>query len=139
MMVRRMVTTAVGVLALASAFGLGIAVGQQAPPTDNKGVEIKPGGSIDLGTQGLDGLQGRQFRVRMITVEPGGYAGIHSHKDRPAFAYIVQGTLTEHRQGSGTREYKEGELLVETTDVVHWAENKGSKPALLVAVDIFKP
>ena len=31
------------------------------------------------------------MRMRMLTIEPGGHIGIHSHKDRPAVAYFLQG------------------------------------------------
>ena len=32
----------------------------------------------------IDGLAGRQFRTRKVTIEPGGVIGpIHDHKDRP--------------------------------------------------------
>ncbi len=106
--------------------------------TENKGLTTTPVASMDLGAQ-IDGTRGRQFRVRKIGLEPGGVFAVHSHKDRPAFAYIVEGTLIEHRQGSPVKEYHAGEVITETTDVTHWAENKGTKPVIVIAVDIFKP
>ena len=73
------------------------------------------------------------------TIEPGGFAGFHSHKDRPALSYIIKGALTEHRKGSPDRTYKVGEAITEGTDVDHWAENaSSSEPVVIVSVDLFK-
>src|SRR5512138_1755302 len=76
-------------LALASAVagvaltvGLQSGIAQQAAPTQNKAVTIKQLDTIDLGPE-IQGMTGRQFRMRLITVEPGGVLGLHDHKDRP--------------------------------------------------------
>jgi quercetin dioxygenase-like cupin family protein len=127
-----------GVVAVAFAFGLGVAVGQGNAPTENKGLKISPPTTIDLG-QEVEGVDGRQLRMRVVTLEPGGIVGLHSHKGRPAVAYVVQGTLTEHREGMGDHERHQGESWTEGKEVTHWAENKGSQPAVVVAVDVFKP
>jgi quercetin dioxygenase-like cupin family protein len=87
---------------------------------------------------GSDDFAQRQFRIRQITLEPGGVAGFHSHKERPAFTYIMKGSLTEHRKGGPDRIYKPGEVLVETTDVEHWAENTTAEPVVLISADLFK-
>jgi quercetin dioxygenase-like cupin family protein len=63
---------------------------------------------------------------------------LHSHAQRPAFTYVLSGTLLEHHKGAPDRIYKAGEVLVETTDVEHWAENTGSEPVVLISVDLFK-
>jgi quercetin dioxygenase-like cupin family protein len=39
-------------------------------------------------------MQGRQLRMRILAIDPGGYIGIHSHKDRPAVVYFLKGTDT---------------------------------------------
>src|SRR5205809_7122968 len=57
------------------AFGLGTAVGQQAPPTENKGFRTGSTAVIDLGPE-IDGLQGRQLRMRLLTLVLGGLVGI---------------------------------------------------------------
>ena len=120
------------------AFGLGTAVGQQAPPTENKGFRTGSTAVIDLGPE-IDGLQGRQLRMRLLTLEPGGVVGIHSHKDRPAVVHLLQGTLTEHREGGATRAITKGTTWAEGKDTTHWAENKSKAPAVSIAADIFKP
>ena len=118
--------------------GLWPANGQQAPPTENKGVKIESLTTIDLGPE-IEGMQGRQLRLRFITIEPGGWLGLHSHKDRPAVVRALEGTVTEHREGGVTREHKQGENWAEGKDTTHWTENKGMKPAVLIVGDIFKP
>ncbi len=123
-------------LGAALAFGMGVAVGQNAP-TENKGLSVGPPSSIALADQ-IEGLEGLHLRLRVITIEPGRIAALHSHKGRPAVAYIVQGTLTEHREGS-TTEHPAGGTILEDKDTVHWAENRGSEPTVVVAVDVFKP
>ena len=124
--------------AVALSFGLGVAVGQGTAPTENKGVKVSAPTALDLGPE-VEGVEGRQLRMRTVTLEPGGVVGVHSHKGRPAVAYVVQGTLTEHREGGGDHEYHQGQAWTEDHNTVHWAENKGSTPVIVVAVDVFKP
>jgi len=117
--------------------GLGSVIGQQAPPTENKGVTAGKSAVLDLGPE-IDGMQGRQLRMSIVTVEPGGVVMLHSHKDRPDAVYILQGTLTEYREGGFIKERPEGTLSTAGKDVTHWAENKGTKPVVFIAADIFK-
>ena len=124
---------------LACAFAIGVAVGEQAPPTEAKGMTASKPTYIDLGAQELDSLEGRQLRLRVITLEPGGVAPIHSHKGRPALAYVAQGTLTEHREGGWMKQHAVGDTITEDKTVTHWAENAGDKPTVVIAVDVFKP
>jgi quercetin dioxygenase-like cupin family protein len=126
---------ALPVLTLVVGIGIGVAVGQQTPPKDNKCVDFKVLTTVDLGPD----IPGLQLRTREITFEPGGVAGIHSHKDRPAIAYIKEGTLTEMREGGYTKQYKPGDVITESRDVTHWAENKSGAPVKLIGVDIVKP
>ena len=38
----------------------------------------------------IEGMTGRQLRMRMVTIEPGGVFGpIHDHKDRPGTVYVL--------------------------------------------------
>jgi quercetin dioxygenase-like cupin family protein len=114
------------------------AVQAVSAPTENKGVKIDLLSAYELGKQGLDDYQTRQFRVRQVAIAPGGMVAVHSHKDRPGMAYIVTGTLVEHRDGQEAREYKGGDVITETTDVNHWVENKTSDPVVIIAIDLFK-
>jgi quercetin dioxygenase-like cupin family protein len=117
--------------------GLWPAIGQQAPPTENKGVKSDSLTTIDLGPE-IDGMQGRQLRLRRVTIEPGGVVRLHSHKDRPTVVHLLQGTLIIHPEGSASIEHQEGESWSEGKETTEWAENKGTKPVVLIVADIFK-
>jgi quercetin dioxygenase-like cupin family protein len=135
MSVRGPARFAAWLLTLVAGIGLGTALGQQSPPTENKSVDATVVGTVDLAPD----MPGYQLRLRNIAFEPGGVAGIHSHRDRPAFAYVLEGTLTELRPGGYVRQYKAGEAITESRDVTHWAENRGGSRVVIVGVDIIKP
>jgi quercetin dioxygenase-like cupin family protein len=135
MKTRGSISIVVGLLMLGVGFGLGTVVGQQSPPTENKGVDAQAVSTIDLGPD----MAGYQLRLRKITIGPGGVAAVHSHKERPAFAYVLEGTLTELRDGGYVKQYEPGGVITESRDVTHWAENRGAAKAVLVGVDIIKP
>jgi hypothetical protein len=68
---------------------------QVAPET--KGVALKLLATVDLGPE-IEGMAGRQLRMRMVTIEPGGVFGpIHDDKGRPGIVYILQGTIIDQR------------------------------------------
>ena len=118
------------------AAGIGTAAAQQAAPTENKGIAIAPLAEVDLGPE-IPGMQGRQLRLRMLTIEPGGVLGVHSHKDRPGGAYVLKGAVIEHR-GDVAKEHPTGDSWGEDGNVTHWVENKGATPAVLIVTDVFK-
>lgn len=74
---------------------------EQAAP-ETKGVTTDLLATVDLGPM-IEGMAGRQLRMRMVSIEPGGVFGpVHDHKDRPGIVYILQGTITDHRDGVAT-------------------------------------
>ena len=108
---------------------------QEAPET--KGVAVEVLATIDLADE-IDGMAGHQLRMRMVTMEPGGVFGpIHDHKDRPGVVYILQGTITDHRDGVAT-EYGPGLGWPEDRNTLHWLENRGTTPAVEISVDIVR-
>jgi quercetin dioxygenase-like cupin family protein len=108
---------------------------QAAPGT--KGVTVKLLEVLDLGPE-IESLAGHQLRMRMVTIEPGGVFGpIHDHKDRPGMVYILQGTITDHRNGVAT-EYGPGVGWPEDKKTTHWLENRGTTPAVEISVDIVR-
>jgi quercetin dioxygenase-like cupin family protein len=115
----------------------GIALSQQAPPTENKGVAVKPVGAMNLGSE-IDGMSGRQLRMRFITMEPEGHFAVPNHKDRPTLEYILAGTVIEYRDGVA-KEYKAGDVVLADKNTTHWWQNKGTEQVVFLPVDIFKP
>ena len=83
-------------------------------------------------------MPGYQLRLRHVVFEPGSVAGMHSHQGRPAFSYILEGTLTVGTEGGDVQEYKPGEVVTESRDVIHWGENRGTSQVVIVSVDLIK-
>jgi|RhiMetdeSRZDD1v2_1073273.scaffolds.fasta_scaffold1874945_1 quercetin dioxygenase-like cupin family protein len=110
---------------------------QQTPPTKAKGQTTKTIASLDVGPQ-IPELLGRYLRARVNTIEPGGYGAFHSHEDRPVFLYILEGTLTSCSPAGKCEELRENQAMVEGKDVTHWTENRGTRPARYLVVDISK-
>lgn len=137
MNVKRFFKLAVWPVGFALVVGLGTAVSQQAPPTENKGLKAPVVASLDLGPE-IDGMQGRQLRMRLLTLEPGGVIAVHPHKDRPTVVRVLQGTLTELREGGYVKEYREGDSWAEGKTTTHWSENRGTKPVVFIVVDILR-
>jgi quercetin dioxygenase-like cupin family protein len=101
-----------------------------------KGVNVKQLASLELGPE-IEGLEGRQLRMRMVTIKPGGVIGpIHTHIDRPGLVYILQGKITDHRNGVA-KEYGLGVGWPEDKNTKHWLENRGTETAIEISVDIF--
>jgi quercetin dioxygenase-like cupin family protein len=69
---------------------------------ETRGVTVRVLTTVDLARE-IEGMAGHQLRMRMVTIEPGGIFGpIHDHRGRPGTVYILQGTITDHRDGVAT-------------------------------------
>jgi quercetin dioxygenase-like cupin family protein len=137
-MLRHRTTIAIGSAALvALAFTAGFAVGQANPPTQTRGFTAVDLRSLDL-TDEIDSVAKRSLRIRKITLEPGGMVAPHNHKDRPTVGYILQGSVTYHPEGKPEVVVSAGEPYTEGRATNHWAENRGTVPAVWLAVDISK-
>ena len=106
-------------------------------PSETKGVTVTLLATVDLGPE-IEGMAGRQLRMRMVTIEPGGVIGpIHDHIDRPGMVYILQGTITDHRDGVAT-DYGPGVGWPEDRNTLHWVENRGTITAVEISTDIVR-
>jgi quercetin dioxygenase-like cupin family protein len=102
---------------------------------DTHGVTVELLTTVDLGPE-IRGMDGRQLRMRKVTIEPGGVFGpIHDHIGRPGTVYVLQGTITDHRNGIAT-EYGPGVGWPEDRNTLHWLENRGPVPAVEISVDV---
>jgi quercetin dioxygenase-like cupin family protein len=106
-------------------------------PKDNKGLAVGKAAVVDLGPE-IAGMDGWQLRQRLFTIEPGGHIGIHNHKNRPAVAYFIQGTVVVTRDDGTSQTFHAGDTTTETKDATHWHRNVGTDAAILVATDIFR-
>jgi hypothetical protein len=127
----------IGYALLASAFvlGLGANVARAAEaPKDNKGYTASKTTVVELGPE-FEGMAGRQLRLRLLTIEPGGYIGLHNHKDRPAVGYFLQGTTLSFATMARRRP---SNPVTRIGTTVHWHRNDGTDAAILITADIFK-
>jgi quercetin dioxygenase-like cupin family protein len=105
-------------------------------PKEHKGFKTLKTKVVDLGAE-IDGMAGRQLRLRVLSIAPGGHIGVHSHQDRPSVVYALQGidTITV---GDGSKKIlKPGDTTSATKDTTHWHKNEGNEEVLLLAVDVF--
>jgi quercetin dioxygenase-like cupin family protein len=109
--------------------------GDQVPET--RGVEAELLASIDLGPE-IEGMDGYQLRMRRFTFAPGAVFGpLHDHVGRPGTVFVLEGTITDHRDGSAT-DYGPGLGWPEDRTTVHWLENRGTVPAIEISVDVVR-
>lgn len=106
-------------------------------PTETKGVgESRVLGMIPMDDE-FPGMAGRGMRARELTLLPGGVVAVHQHIQRPGIAYLVEGTLIEHRKDQDDPVvHQAGSAAFESSGVVHWWINESGEPAKVVVVDI---
>lgn len=121
---------------LALGYGASIGYAEDAPK-DNKGFTASKATAVDLGPE-IEGMTGWQLRLRLLTIEPGGHIGLHSHKDRPAVIYLVQGTDVITLADGSSRTLHAGDTGSATKNTTHWQRNVGTDDAVLIAVDVVK-
>jgi quercetin dioxygenase-like cupin family protein len=91
--------------------------------------------SIDLSKE-MIASQDRQFRVRRLEIQPGGIVPWHSHADRPALIYVVQGEITEFASTCADPiVHKAGDVSVDAGRS-HWWKNTGKEKVVLISSDI---
>ena len=82
-------------------------------------------------------LASRDQRVRMLTVAPGGEVAWHSHEDRPALIYVVEGEIVEYRSTCAVPiVHRAGEVAAEFGPLMHWWKNESDRPVKLISADL---
>ncbi|GMV48179.1 MAG: hypothetical protein AMXMBFR66_35770 [Pseudomonadota bacterium] len=126
-----------GATLCATALCVPFVLAQMAPPAENQGVSARVIGAVPLAGE-FDAVEGRQLRMRVVTLAPGGVFALHSHKDRPSVEFVLKGNATELR-GQTSKEYREGDSVLADRNTTHWWRNDGPQAAVFVAVDVFNP
>ena len=137
------------VVAGAAAFAVPAVAGEcpadQKKPNAREAVDLKPVGVTDTTIAAIDvskapfNIDGRNFRMRKLTVKPGGIVPWHSHADRPAIIYIVTGEIHEYASNcSVPLVHGAGDVVAETPDVSHWWKNLGDETVVLLSADLLK-
>ena len=105
-------------------------------PMAGKAVTDTELNAVKLGTE-IKGLDNRRLRLRRLVVQPGGIVPWHSHTDRPALIMTVSGQIVEHRSTCSVGiVHNAGDVTQEVKGVMHWWQNNGKVPAVLIAADI---
>ena len=108
---------------------------RQAPET--RGVTAELLATLDLGSE-IEGMAGYALRMRLFTFEPGAVFGpVHDHVGRPGMVYILEGTITDHRDDVAT-DYGPGVGWPEDRSTTHWLENRQATRAVEVSVDVVR-
>ena len=85
------------------------------------------------------GIKDRKFRMRKLTIKPGGTVPWHSHGERPAIIYIIEGEISEYASNCAVPiVHKAGDVVAETKDVSHWWKNVGDSTVVLISADLLK-
>jgi quercetin dioxygenase-like cupin family protein len=94
--------------------------------------------SIDVAKEPAK-INDRQFRLRKLVIQPGGIVPWHSHGDRPAIIYIIEGEILEYASNCSVPiVHGPGDVTTETSGVSHWWKNLGDKPVVLLSADLLK-
>ena len=103
-----------------------------------KGVTDTVLAAIDLEKEPAN-IKERQLRFRKLTIEPGGIVPWHSHADRPAIIYIIEGEIQEYASNCAVPIiHKAGDVVAETPEVSHWWKNLGDKTVVLLSADLLR-
>ena len=100
----------------------------QKKPDATKPVDLKPVGVTDTVIAMIDvakepaHIEDRKFRMRKLTIEPGGIVPWHSHGERPAIIYIIEGEINEYASNCAVPiVHKAGDVVAETKGISHWS------------------
>ncbi len=104
--------------------------------TPAKGVSDNVLAAVNLADEPAK-LQDRQLRLRKLVIQPGGVVPWHSHGDRPAIIYIIEGEIVEYASTCSVPiVHKAGDVAREIHTTSHWWKNNGDKTVVLLSADI---
>ncbi|SNS98501.1 cupin domain-containing protein [Pseudomonas segetis] len=81
----------------------------------------------------------RRMRCRLLECHPGGTIVLHSHENRPALLYVLEGSGEEHSNKSkDTVIWKAGDCFAEYNDTEHWIKNLSvNAPLKVLTFDLY--
>ena len=109
--------------------------GQQDQGKGPKDVTDNVLASIDLSKEHIAAAD-HLFRMRRLEIQPGGIVPFHSHAERPALIYVVQGEISEFASiCADPILHKAGDVSVDAGRS-HWWMNTGKEKVVLISADI---
>ncbi len=104
------------------------------PPPIPLGFDARPLQNIELGPE--IGVPGRGLRMTRVTVAPGAFFPAHSHADAPEIIYVLEGLLTEQRNGAAEVGYGPGSVLTLTRNVTHSLANRSQWRTIYMSTSV---
>jgi quercetin dioxygenase-like cupin family protein len=120
----------------AQSTGTGTAPPLATLPAERSGISGQVIAKVDLPGDFPLG-SGRQLRMRQVTIAPGGFLPMHSHADRPAVAYVLQGAMTEYLEGQDEPISVVAGQAYSTHRRPHALLNRGDVPVVFLEIDLF--
>lgn len=133
-----------GTSLIATSASAGECPDDQTKPNAREAADVGHDGTTDTVIATLDvdkehGIKGRNFRMRRLVIEPGGTVPWHSHAERPAIIYIVEGTVEEYASNCAVPiVHKAGDVTAEAKNISHWWKNTGDETVVLISADLPK-
>ena len=133
-----------GASVIASGAQAGECPADQTKADAREAVDLAAVGKTDTVIATIDvakeqGVDGRVLRMRRLELEPGGVVPWHSHAERPAIIYVIQGTVEEYASNCAVPiVHKAGDVTAETKDISHWWKNTGDETVVLISADLPK-
>jgi len=81
-------------------------------------------------------LDGYIFRSRYIIVGPSGLVPVHSHADRPAITYIMNGEIIEVRSNADEPIVRSAGDITMDADIAQWWYNESDEPVFIFVGDL---
>jgi len=137
-------TVVLGASLIATGAQAGECPADQKKPNAREAVNVGHDGVTDTVIAMIDvdkeqGIKDRKFRMRRLTIESGATVPWHSHGERPAIIYIIEGTIEEYASNCAVPiVHKAGDVVGETKDVSHWWKNTGDETVVLISADLLK-
>ena len=134
-----------GVTLAGSAFAGSCPAGQMRPDGSGEKMNSIPASgvtdnvlaSVDVAKEPA-AVKDRLLRLRRLEIKPGGVVPWHSHGNRPAIIYIVQGEIVEYSSSCAVPiVHRAGEVATETHVTAHWWKNTGTETVVLLSADLF--
>jgi len=135
---------ALGASMMVTAAFAGECPADQVKPDATKPVDVGHDGVTDTVIAMIDvdkeqGIKDRKFRMRKLVIQPGGTVPWHSHGERPAIIYIVEGQIEEYASNCAVPIVHEaGDVVAETKGISHWWKNTGDETVVLLSADLLK-
>jgi quercetin dioxygenase-like cupin family protein len=132
----------VGSSVIASAAFAGECPADKKMPNAREAVDFKPVGVTDTVIASIDvakapfNINERLFRMRKLTIEPNGIVPWHSHADRPAIIYIIEGEINEYASNCAVPiVHKAGDVVAETPELVEESRRQDRRAPLRRSIE----